>query len=102
MVDVVKQLIDHGAEVDAQDVTKLTPLHLAAFSGSVEIMQILIEHGANVAVQDGRNVTPLHYASSTVGSKAVLLSCCGVDGMDSTIATARNMSQRYRARRSGL
>ena len=74
MVDVVRQLIDHGADVAAQDETKSTPLHLAAFSASVEIVQMLIERGANVVAQDGSNVTPLHCASSTVSSKAKLLS----------------------------
>ena len=97
MVDVVRQLTDHGADVTAQDETKLTPLHLAAFSASVEVVQILIEHGANVASRDGCNVTPLHYASSTVSSVAALLSCRRVDGMDSTIAITRNIFQRYRA-----
>lgn len=71
--DVVRQLIDHGADVAARDETRLTPLHLAAFSGSVEIVRLLIEHGADVTAQDGCNVTPLHSASSTVSSKTASL-----------------------------
>ena len=69
----MRQLIDHGADVAARDGTGLTPLHLAAFSGSVEVVQLLIEHGADVTAQDGCNVTPLHSASSTVSSMTVSL-----------------------------
>ena len=65
-VDVVRQLIDHGADVAARDETGLTSLHLAAFSGSFDIVRLLIDHGADVTAQDGCSVTPLHYASSTV------------------------------------
>ena len=72
-VDVVRQLIDHGADVAARDETGLTPLHLAAFSGSFEIVWLLIEHGADVTAQDGCRVTPLHFASSTVSPKTTSL-----------------------------
>ena len=68
-VDIVRQLIGHGADVVARDETRLTPLHLAAFSGSFEIVRLLIEHGADVTAQDGRSLTPLHFASSTVSPK---------------------------------
>jgi ankyrin repeat protein len=67
--DIVRLLIDRGAEVDAQDETHITPLHLAAFWGSVEAVRLLIQHGADVTAQDGSSMTPLHSASSTVRSK---------------------------------
>jgi len=41
-------LIEHGADVNAQDDNKSTPLHLASSGGHVELAQVLIEHGANV------------------------------------------------------
>ena len=72
-VDVVRQLIDHGAAVVAQDETGLTPLHLAAFSGRFEIVRLLIERGADVSALDGCNTAPLHSASSTVSPKTVSL-----------------------------
>ena len=72
-VAIVRQLIDHGADVAARDETGLMPLHLAAFSGSVEIVRLLIEHGADVTAQDLCNATPLHSASSTVSPKTASL-----------------------------
>jgi ankyrin repeat protein len=62
--DIVKLLIDNGADVAAQDETHLTPLHHAAFYGNAEAVRLLIQHGADVAVKDRSNMTPLHSASS--------------------------------------
>lgn len=39
-----------------------TPIHHAAFRGSLECCQLLIQHGANVAVQDRDNKLPFDYA----------------------------------------
>ena len=64
--ETVKLLINHGADVTAQDETLRTPLHLAAFSGSTKIVLLLIEHGADVSARDRRKKTPLHFASSYV------------------------------------
>ena len=84
--EAVRQLIVHGADIAARDKTRLTPLHLAAFSGSFETVRLLIDHGADVTAQDGRSVTPLHFASSTVSPKTASLYCGEADGNDSTIA----------------
>ncbi|KAH9014388.1 ankyrin repeat-containing domain protein [Lactarius pseudohatsudake] len=62
--DAVRLLINHGADVMAQDENHSTPLHLAAFSGSTAIVRLLIEHGANITAQDRVHRTPLHMASS--------------------------------------
>ncbi|HEY1066204.1 MAG TPA: ankyrin repeat domain-containing protein, partial [Pirellulales bacterium] len=42
--EVVKELLAHGAKIDAENKTGLTPLHLAAQKGRQEIVQILLEH----------------------------------------------------------
>lgn len=44
-IDVVKLLIDHGADVNAPGELGITPLHRAK---NAEIAQLLIDHGANV------------------------------------------------------
>jgi ankyrin len=69
--DIVMLLIDHGADVAAEDETHSTPLHLAALSGSADTVRLLIEHGADVTAQDRRYRTPLHLASelSSVSAK---------------------------------
>jgi ankyrin repeat protein len=64
--ETVRLLIEHGADVSAQDKTYSTPLHLAASDVSAETVRLLIEHGADVAAKDEGHRTPLHLASSWV------------------------------------
>jgi ankyrin repeat protein len=69
----VRLLIDHGADIAAQDEAHSTPLHLAALCGGTETVQLLIEHGASVTAQDRSKKTPLHLASSKVSSMTTSL-----------------------------
>jgi hypothetical protein len=62
--DTMRLLIDHGANVAAQDEYHSTPLHLAALGGNTRAVRLLIEHGADVAARDRNHRTPLHLASS--------------------------------------
>jgi len=71
--DTVRLLIDHGADVFAQDENHSTPLHLASSLGSAETVRLLIEHGADVTAQDGNHSTPLHLASSRVSVETMRL-----------------------------
>jgi ankyrin repeat protein len=62
--DVVKFLLDKGADVNAHaNVEKLTPLHVAAAAGNKAIVELLLVHGADVNAKDGRGKTPLFYAA---------------------------------------
>ena len=70
--DIVKLLVDHGADVTTQDETLSTPLHLAACRGSTETVRLLIEHSADVTARDRSNRTPLHLALSKVSSSSAL------------------------------
>ncbi len=49
-VDVVRELLHRGAEVDARDRYGQTALMLAAHAGHREIVETLIDHRANVNV----------------------------------------------------
>jgi ankyrin repeat protein len=63
--EVVRILIQHGADVTARDETHSTPLHLAAssaFTGS--ILRLLLSHGPNVGAKDDRGRTPFQIASA--------------------------------------
>lgn len=81
-VDVVRALIGLGAEVNAETISKVTPLHFAAFygkwygvyqfsyliyfqytSGHEEVVCALIELGSKVNAEDDLKRTPLHLAS---------------------------------------
>ncbi|TRM57341.1 hypothetical protein BD626DRAFT_586757 [Schizophyllum amplum] len=58
-VEIVRLLIDKGANIEAQDEAGWTPLRFAASNRHLEIARLFVEHGANVtavlhiAAQDG-------------------------------------------------
>jgi ankyrin repeat protein/tetratricopeptide (TPR) repeat protein len=61
--NILKRLIDAGANVNATLANGETPLHYAVAGNKPEILALLVEHGANVnAARDHNGWTPLHYA----------------------------------------
>jgi ankyrin repeat protein len=73
MSNIVRLLVDRGADVNARDMTHSTPLHLASLSGIPELVQILLENGADVNAQNETHLTPLHKASLLGCSESVRL-----------------------------
>ena len=63
-IDVVRQLLEHGADPNARDHNLSSPLHLASIRGQLEISRLLLSHGANVDEKDEEGRTPLQVASS--------------------------------------
>jgi ankyrin repeat protein len=55
-------LIDHGAEVNAKNISGSTPLHEAARSGNTAAISLLIAAKAELDAQDAKGNTPLHIA----------------------------------------
>eukprot|EP00004_Rigifila_ramosa_P011637 TRINITY_DN2491_c0_g2_i1.p1 TRINITY_DN2491_c0_g2~~TRINITY_DN2491_c0_g2_i1.p1 ORF type:complete len:473 (-),score=102.15 TRINITY_DN2491_c0_g2_i1:636-2012(-) len=65
-VDVVRKLLQEGADAKAKDSNGVTPLHLAAeYNPNATICELLIQHGAevNVAATELSGITPLHRAA---------------------------------------
>ena len=62
-VKAARMLLEHGADVTAQNKDGETPLHLASQKGQVEVARMLIERGADVTAQNKDGETPLHLAS---------------------------------------
>jgi ankyrin repeat protein len=62
-VGVARILIEHRADVTAQDNNGWSPLYQAIIRGDVEHTWLLVDHGADMAVQDVGGQTPLHLAS---------------------------------------
>jgi ankyrin repeat protein len=62
--EVVKFLVEHGAEVDERHNSReKTSLLAAAFDGHYDIVKYLHEHGASINVQAVNGWTPLHDAA---------------------------------------
>jgi len=75
--DIVPILLQYGADVNAQDKRRSTPLHRASgrHLGSVEIVRVLLQYGADVGANDDDGMTPLDVAlSEEHHEKAQLLS----------------------------
>lgn len=80
-VDVVRALIEKGADVHATELPEAkTALHCASGYGHEAIVTLLIDSGADVNAKSTNNATPLHFASH-MGSLEVtkLLLDCGAD-----------------------
>jgi ankyrin repeat protein len=60
-VEIVKILIDHGADVNLKGEAWCGPLHAAALGGHVEVVKLLLHHGADVNIFSHNK--PLHYAA---------------------------------------
>ncbi|WP_353275368.1 ankyrin repeat domain-containing protein [Wolbachia endosymbiont (group A) of Pipizella viduata] len=61
--DVVNALIQNGANVNAEDNFKSTPLHNAARNGHIDTVKVLIAKRADVNAKDIDGYTPLHWAT---------------------------------------
>lgn len=61
-LDVVKDLLNTGADTNATDNSQWTPLHCAAQHGHLKIAKLLIEHGADMNSLAQGDLTALHVA----------------------------------------
>jgi len=69
-VDVVRALLDYGADPERECSHRARPLHYAALNGSPEIVKMLLERGVLVDSVTVEGDTPLHYAAGQ-GHQAV-------------------------------
>jgi len=63
-INLVKLLIEAGADLEASDGWGKRPLHLAVYYNRVDIVEYLIEMGATVNIYDNDYNSPLDYATS--------------------------------------
>ncbi|KAL3419807.1 hypothetical protein PVAG01_08305 [Phlyctema vagabunda] len=63
-LDAVKDLLEHGANINSTDLTNLTPLALAAISGHEHVVEVLLDAGASVDIKTKDLETPLHLAAA--------------------------------------
>jgi len=71
--EVVKLLLDKGANINDADRNGFTPLHHAIDKGNSEVVQLLLDRGANINDADRNGFTPLHQAIDKGNSELVQL-----------------------------
>lgn len=59
---MINLLIENGADIDAQDHKKWTPLMIASMHGNYDVVNCLIDHGANQGVEDIEGKTAREHA----------------------------------------
>jgi ankyrin repeat protein len=64
-VQVVKELVERGADIEANDSGGSTPLHGASCRGHVVVVIELLSRGANIDAKNDVGSTPLHYAANS-------------------------------------
>ena len=73
-VDIVKLLLQHGANVNAQSSSGNTALHYACCGGYEDVVLVLLDHNADIEHQNENGHTPLmEAASGGHGSVALIL-----------------------------
>ena len=65
-MDIVKLLLDKGANIEACKENKNTPIFQAIHSRSIEMVKLLIERGADYKAENIVSSTPLHHSTGTV------------------------------------
>uniref|UniRef100_A0A1I8MXZ7 LEM domain-containing protein n=1 Tax=Musca domestica TaxID=7370 RepID=A0A1I8MXZ7_MUSDO len=61
-IEITKRFLDMGADPNCKSEDGMTPLHVAAMYGKVEIVRLLLQHGAELEVYDDERKTPVLYA----------------------------------------
>lgn len=62
-VEILRYLLQNGADIHSKNNNGFTPLHVAAFCGENMTINALIENGADVNMKAKDNITPLHVAA---------------------------------------
>ena len=92
-LDIVKELVDYGANVDLKNKDGFTPLQIAVLQEEVEIVRELLNLGAKINTRNSKNETVIHLVANN-GNVTILkelLTCKDVEldlRCDSTLAPA--------------
>ena len=87
-LDIMKWLLKHGADIEAQCDMGLTALHCAVISNNYVIAEYLLKSGANINARDNIGNTPLMRASLNEDIIKLLASY----GADATLANRNGIS----------
>ncbi|RKK80919.1 hypothetical protein BFJ68_g17676 [Fusarium oxysporum] len=98
-IEVVKMLLEKGADAAAATTDGLTPLYEASQKGHLEIAKMLIEKGADVTTADKGGRTPLHEASKN--GHLEIANMLLEKGADAATATTDGLTPLYEASQKG-
>jgi ankyrin repeat protein len=70
-IEIVRQAIESGVDVQSTDAQGHTALHMAAYNGHSEIVKLLLKNGSQLDRRDGEGKTALIHASSGPFADAV-------------------------------
>ncbi|XP_052105520.1 uncharacterized protein LOC127738354 [Mytilus californianus] len=90
LLEVVRLLIQKGAEIDKLDNFKRPALMYAVFSGSLPVVYYLILHGSDVNHVDSSGYAPIHYTAIS-GHLQILKLLFHEGGANKTIPSQNNM-----------
>ena len=62
----ITNLLKAGANIDYQDHSGVTALHLACRFGNISLVRMLIDEGANKHLRDAQDMSPLDHAKEKV------------------------------------
>ncbi|KFR17280.1 Protein phosphatase 1 regulatory subunit 12B, partial [Opisthocomus hoazin] len=100
-LDMVKFLVENGANVNQQDNEGWTPLHAVASCGYLNIAEYLISHGANVATVNSEGEVPSDIAEEAA-MKDLLLEQVKKQGVDLDLARKEEEQQMLQDARQWL
>ncbi|MFP4026210.1 MAG: ankyrin repeat domain-containing protein [Candidatus Brocadiia bacterium] len=72
-MEIVRLLIEKGADVNARGSADLTALHKAAAAGDVDLARLLLENGADPSLKDKQGKTPLDHAKEHDNQEVIQL-----------------------------
>ncbi|NXD29083.1 MYPT2 phosphatase, partial [Spelaeornis formosus] len=100
-LDMVKFLVENGADVNQQDNEGWTPLHAVASCGYLNIAEYLISHGANVAAVNSEGEVPSDIAEEAA-MKDLLLEQVKKQGVDLELSRKEEEQQMLQDARQWL
>ena len=101
-VDVVRLLLDAGADPQAPGRDGRTPLHAAAFTGRLPVVELLLERGAAALPRSPEGDSPLDSARVDAGTTAFLAGLLRIGLDEATLASNRGAIVTLLAERAGV
>ncbi len=73
LIEILKTLLDNGADVNVMDYGKWTALHKAGAAGHFEVIKFLLENGANIFAKNSKGLALLDMAKKFSRYEVVVL-----------------------------